>query len=222
MARLWWLSKASSFLCLLTTPYGVIVAPANATAEQSKLADESKLKDLKAKNYLFQAIDRSILETILTRDSARDIWKSMRRKYQGSTKIVRSYDFTRQTQFTVPERSRDRKKRRSGGIAVEERIQRKKLDYAHVADIQRKKSDPKTFKQLATNYLCITEHELYEKIEVLLGQVKITPAEIAEELTKDADATECLQDLIKFLQAKKMIMYLVDVNNNVRFIIDYL
>ncbi|CAJ2659649.1 unnamed protein product [Trifolium pratense] len=62
------------------------------------------------------------------------------------------------------------------------------------------------FKQLATNYLCITEHELYEKIEVLLGEVKITPAEIAEELTKDADATECLQDLIKFLQAKKMIM----------------
>ncbi|XP_045802793.1 AAA-ATPase At3g50940-like [Trifolium pratense] len=62
------------------------------------------------------------------------------------------------------------------------------------------------FKQLATNYLCITEHGLYEKIEVLLGEVKITPAEIAEELTKDADATECLQDLIKFLQAKKMIM----------------
>ncbi|XP_058773616.1 AAA-ATPase At3g50940-like [Vicia villosa] len=61
------------------------------------------------------------------------------------------------------------------------------------------------FKQLAVNYLCITEHELYEKIEELLGQVKVTPAEIGEVLTKDADATECLQDLINFLQDKKMI-----------------
>ncbi|XP_058758970.1 AAA-ATPase At3g50940-like [Vicia villosa] len=61
------------------------------------------------------------------------------------------------------------------------------------------------FKQLAINYLCISEHELYEKIEQLLGQVEVTPAEIAEELTKDVDATEILQDLIKFLQTKKMI-----------------
>jgi chaperone BCS1 len=72
------------------------------------------------------------------------------------------------------------------------------------------------FKQLATNYLCITQHELYEKIEVLLGQVQVTPAEIAEELTKDAEATECLQDLIKFLQAKKLIKedILIEGNNN--------
>ncbi|XP_058773617.1 AAA-ATPase At3g50940-like [Vicia villosa] len=61
------------------------------------------------------------------------------------------------------------------------------------------------FKQLAMNYLCISEHELYEKIEELLGQVNATPAEIGEVLTKDADATECLQDLINFLQKKKMI-----------------
>jgi len=61
------------------------------------------------------------------------------------------------------------------------------------------------FKQLVVNYLCITDHELFEKIEVLLGQVQVTPAQIAEELTKDVDATECLQDLIIFLQAKKMV-----------------
>jgi len=58
---------------------------------------------------------------------------------------------------------------------------------------------------LVVNYLCITDHELFEKIEVLLGQVQVTPAQIAEELTKDVDATECLQDLIIFLQAKKMV-----------------
>jgi hypothetical protein len=69
---------------------GVTVAPPNATAEQVKIANESKLQDLKVKNYLFQAIDRSILETILNRDTAIDIWDAMKRKYQGSTKVKRA------------------------------------------------------------------------------------------------------------------------------------
>ncbi|CAK8535013.1 unnamed protein product [Lathyrus sativus] len=72
------------------------------------------------------------------------------------------------------------------------------------------------FKQLAMNYLCITEHELYEKVEELLGQVEVTPAEVAEELTKDVDATECLQDLIQFLQDKKMIKEVVTDEGNVK------
>jgi hypothetical protein len=69
---------------------GVVTAPPNATADQCRLADESKLRDLKVKNYLFQSIDRSILETILVRDTARDIWEAMKRKYQGSTKVKRA------------------------------------------------------------------------------------------------------------------------------------
>jgi dihydrofolate reductase len=32
-----------------------------------------KLKDLKANNYLFQGIDRSILETILSKDTSKEI-----------------------------------------------------------------------------------------------------------------------------------------------------
>ncbi|XP_058758966.1 AAA-ATPase At3g50940-like [Vicia villosa] len=72
------------------------------------------------------------------------------------------------------------------------------------------------FKQLAMNYLCISEHELYEKIEELLGQVNATPAEIGEVLTKDADATECLQDLINFLREKKMIQEEVKNEANVK------
>ena len=32
-----------------------------------------KLKDLKAKNYLFQVIDRSILETILKKETSKEI-----------------------------------------------------------------------------------------------------------------------------------------------------
>ena len=42
------------------------------------------------KNYLFQAIDRTILETILNKETARDIWTSMRQKFQGSTKVKRA------------------------------------------------------------------------------------------------------------------------------------
>jgi hypothetical protein len=48
------------------------------------------LKDLKAKNYLFQSIDRSIIETILDKTTLRAIWESMAKKFQGSTKVKRA------------------------------------------------------------------------------------------------------------------------------------
>jgi len=69
---------------------GITVAPPNETTEQLKAVKESKIKDLKVKNYLFQSIDRSILETILVRTTSKDIWDSMKRKYQGSTNIKRA------------------------------------------------------------------------------------------------------------------------------------
>ncbi|MCI86638.1 retrovirus-related Pol polyprotein from transposon TNT 1-94, partial [Trifolium medium] len=59
---------------------GVTAAPANPTAEQLAAATASNLADLKVKNYLFQAIDRSIMETILNRTTAKDIWDAMKRK----------------------------------------------------------------------------------------------------------------------------------------------
>jgi len=61
--------------------HGVIVSPPNATPEQRRLAEERKLCDLKAKNYIFQPIDRSIMETILVCDTTKDIWDSMHRNY---------------------------------------------------------------------------------------------------------------------------------------------
>lgn len=69
---------------------GVQVASSDATSEQIKMTDERKLKDLKANNHLFQAIDRNILETILNKDTPKDILKSMKQKYHGSTKIKRA------------------------------------------------------------------------------------------------------------------------------------
>ncbi|MCI07000.1 retrovirus-related Pol polyprotein from transposon TNT 1-94 [Trifolium medium] len=80
---------------------GVTVAPPNATAEQQQAAEASKLKDLKVKNYIFQSIERSILETILVRDTSKDIWDAMRRKYQGSTKVKRAHLQALKREFEV-------------------------------------------------------------------------------------------------------------------------
>ncbi|KAL5577555.1 hypothetical protein UlMin_019254 [Ulmus minor] len=55
-------------------------------AQKTKL-EGRKLKDLKAKNYLFQAIDCPILETILSKETSKDIWNSMKKKYQSSTRV---------------------------------------------------------------------------------------------------------------------------------------
>ncbi|CAJ2655081.1 unnamed protein product [Trifolium pratense] len=70
---------------------GVFVPPPAANAEQLKKGEESKLKDFKVKNYLFQAIDRTIMETILLKDSAKGIWDSMKQKYRGSNKVKRAH-----------------------------------------------------------------------------------------------------------------------------------
>ncbi|RVW60251.1 Retrovirus-related Pol polyprotein from transposon TNT 1-94 [Vitis vinifera] len=63
---------------------GIMEPTDNATMTQAQRTelDGQRLKDLKAKNYLFQAIDRSILETILCKDTSKQIWDSMKKKYQ--------------------------------------------------------------------------------------------------------------------------------------------
>ena len=50
-----------------------------------------KLKDLKVKNYLFQAIERTILDTILKKDTAKDIWEAMKKKFEENARVKRSH-----------------------------------------------------------------------------------------------------------------------------------
>jgi transposase InsO family protein len=71
---------------------GIIAAAegVDPSEAQQKQIDEQKLKDLKCKNYLFQALDRSILETILKKDTAKDIWDSLKQKYQGTARVKRA------------------------------------------------------------------------------------------------------------------------------------
>ena len=54
------------------------------TDAQQKKLDELKLKDLKVKNYLFQAIDRTVLGTILKKNTAKEIWDAMKKRYEGN------------------------------------------------------------------------------------------------------------------------------------------
>ncbi|XP_045802529.1 uncharacterized protein LOC123896147 [Trifolium pratense] len=82
---------------------GITAAPPDATADQLQAIEALKLKDLKVKNYLFQSIDRSIMETILVRTTSKDIWDAMKRKYQGSTKVKRAHLQALKREFEVLE-----------------------------------------------------------------------------------------------------------------------
>nr|GEX91729.1 hypothetical protein [Tanacetum cinerariifolium] len=81
-----------------------------------------KLKDLKAKNYLFQAIDRSILETILNKATSKVIWDSMKKKYQGSTRARRQQLQALRSEFDTIRMKPDEPV--SEGVTVVEKILR--------------------------------------------------------------------------------------------------
>jgi len=53
---------------ILTAAEGV-----EPTKAQRKSNEDQKLKDLKVKNYLFQAINKTIIETILNKETAKAI-----------------------------------------------------------------------------------------------------------------------------------------------------
>ncbi|XP_057786763.1 AAA-ATPase At3g50940-like [Salvia miltiorrhiza] len=61
---------------------------------------------------------------------------------------------------------------------------------------------PCGFRLLASNYLEIKEHPMFEEIEDLLQNAKATPAEVAEQLLKEDEPHDSLQGLIDFLHKK--------------------
>ncbi|KAK5842310.1 hypothetical protein PVK06_004649 [Gossypium arboreum] len=60
------------------------------------------------------------------------------------------------------------------------------------------------FRVLASNYLCITDHDLFNEIDKLMLAVEVTPAQVAEELMKSEDTDIALQGLINFLRYRKL------------------
>lgn len=82
--------RSNKYCHLIET--GIVEPTQGATtmeAQQKKL-DESKLKDLKAENYLFQAINRATLETIFSKGRSKEIWDFLKIKFQGNDWIKRS------------------------------------------------------------------------------------------------------------------------------------
>ncbi|PRQ23804.1 putative ATPase, AAA-type, core, AAA-type ATPase domain-containing protein [Rosa chinensis] len=61
---------------------------------------------------------------------------------------------------------------------------------------------PCGFKILASNYLGIIEHTLFFDIEKLIATMKVTPAEIGEQLLKNEEPEGALRDLLEFLERK--------------------
>jgi len=64
---------------------------------------------------------------------------------------------------------------------------------------------PAAFKVLASNYLEIQDHILFEQIEEFIREIEVTPAEVAEQLMRSDSVDKVLQGLVEFLKAKKQI-----------------
>ncbi|KAG6594810.1 AAA-ATPase, partial [Cucurbita argyrosperma subsp. sororia] len=64
---------------------------------------------------------------------------------------------------------------------------------------------PHGFRVLVTNYLGeeADKHDLCREIEELIGEMEVSPAEIAEALLKNDDADVVLQSLVEFLKCKR-------------------
>ncbi|KHN01769.1 Retrovirus-related Pol polyprotein from transposon TNT 1-94, partial [Glycine soja] len=71
--------------------YGIPVPEASMAMTNAKKTEIEglRLKDLKAKNYLFQAIDRPVLGTILCKDTSKDIWDSQLQTLRSKFETLR-------------------------------------------------------------------------------------------------------------------------------------
>uniref|UniRef100_A0A1D1YVQ6 Putative mitochondrial chaperone BCS1-B n=1 Tax=Anthurium amnicola TaxID=1678845 RepID=A0A1D1YVQ6_9ARAE len=62
---------------------------------------------------------------------------------------------------------------------------------------------PYGFMTLAANYHGVHDHPLFGRVEGLLREVQVTPAEVAEELMKSDNVEMALKGLVKFVERKK-------------------
>lgn len=83
--------RSKEYWSLVETGYKEVEKSAKVTDEEQKYLEEMKLKDLKVKNYLFQSIDRTVLDTILKKDTAKEIWDAMKKKFEGNARVKRSH-----------------------------------------------------------------------------------------------------------------------------------
>ncbi|KAL6129836.1 hypothetical protein ACLB2K_068218 [Fragaria x ananassa] len=97
------LMRSKEYWGLIETGFSEPADVETLTAAQRKTLEELRLKDLKAKNYLFQSIGKSILKTILQKDTSKQLWDSMKRKYQGNRRVKQAHLQALQRDFEVLE-----------------------------------------------------------------------------------------------------------------------
>lgn len=73
------------------------------TDAQKTTLNDQKLKDLKAKNYLFQSIDKSIIKTITHKETTKQLWDSMKTIYHGNARVKRAQLQTLRRNFEILE-----------------------------------------------------------------------------------------------------------------------
>jgi hypothetical protein len=93
--------RSKEYWSLIEDGIPIVIEGVQPTPAQTKAIEDAKLKDLKTKNYLFQSIDRSILETILNKDSAKSIWDSLKTKFQGTERVQRAHRQALQKEFEM-------------------------------------------------------------------------------------------------------------------------
>lgn len=82
--------RSKEFWSLIEVGYSEPAVGDATTAQQRKALEELKLKDLKVKNYLFQSIDKTILKTILQKETSKQLWDSLKTKFQGNERVKRA------------------------------------------------------------------------------------------------------------------------------------
>jgi hypothetical protein len=84
------LLRSKEYWCVINPGFDELRRIENPNPAQQKALDDANLKDLKAKNYLFQSIDKTTLKTITQKETAKQLWESMKVKHQGSARVKRA------------------------------------------------------------------------------------------------------------------------------------
>ncbi|KAK3146583.1 hypothetical protein QOZ80_3BG0268350 [Eleusine coracana subsp. coracana] len=72
---------------------------------------------------------------------------------------------------------------------------------------------PESFRILANNYHSVKYHATYPKIEKLIKEVMVTPAEVAEVLTRNDDSDVAFHDLVNLLESKMKDAHEIDTGH---------
>ncbi|CAL1399684.1 unnamed protein product [Linum trigynum] len=84
------LLRSKEYWEVVTNGIPETAAGVELSATETKNLEDLRLKDLKAKNYLFSSIDKSIFKTITKKSTGKQLWDAMKIKYQGSARVQKA------------------------------------------------------------------------------------------------------------------------------------